>query len=78
MFNNFSVTKKLNLSLFAMYRGEEEGIQFTRKPMYFVNTGLRYTFLPNATVSFNYNDIFNTMRFEFEATDPRPATRRLA
>ena len=28
-FNNFKVSKKLSFSLFAMYRGEEEGIQFT-------------------------------------------------
>ena len=73
MFNNFRVTKDLSLSLFAMYRGEEVGIQFTRKPMYFVNTGLRYNFLPNATVSFNYSDIFNTMKFEFEGSTPYPS-----
>ena len=76
MFNNFKVTKNLNLSVFAMYRGEEKGIQFTRKPMYFVNTGLRYTFLEDkrATFSFNYSDIFDTMRFEFEGSTPYPST----
>ena len=44
--------------------------------MYFVNTGLRYTFLEDnrATISFNYNDIFNTMRFEFETDTPYPST----
>lgn len=76
MFNNFKATKNLSLSLFAMYRGEEQGVQFLRKPMYFVNTGLRYTFLEDnrATISFNYNDIFNTMRFEFETDTPYPST----
>ncbi|WP_104734411.1 outer membrane beta-barrel family protein [Hanstruepera ponticola] len=75
VFNNFKLVKNLDLSLFALYRGEEEGIQFTRKPMYFVNTGIRYSFLEDnrATVSFNYNDIFNTMAFEFEGENPVPS-----
>ena len=75
MFNNFRATKKLSFSVFGMYRGEEKGVQFTRKPMYFVNTGLRYSFLEGnrATFSFNYNDIFNTMRFEFEGDTPFPS-----
>jgi len=74
MFNNFKATKKLNLSIFTMYRGEEEGLQFTRKPMFMVNTGLRYSFLEDdrATFSFNYSDIFNTMKFEFEGDRPTP------
>ena len=76
MFNNFKATKNLSLSLFAMYRGEEQGVQFLRKPMYFVNTGVRYTFMKDnrATISFNYNDIFNTMRFEFETDTPYPSS----
>ncbi|MCK8479651.1 TonB-dependent receptor domain-containing protein [Psychroserpens algicola] len=74
LFNNFKVTKKLNLSLFSMYRGEEKGLQFTRKPMFLVNTGLRYTFLEDGrgSFSFNYSDIFNTMKFEFEGDRPYP------
>ena len=76
MFNNFKATKNLSLSLFAMYRGEEQGVQFLRKPMYFVNTGIRYSFMENnrATLSINYNDIFNTMRFEFDTDTPYPST----
>lgn len=73
MSNNFTVTKKLTLSAFGMYRGEQQGLQFLAKPMYFVNTGLRYTFLDDAaTFSFNYNDIFNTMKFRFEGDRPYP------
>ncbi|WP_136480541.1 outer membrane beta-barrel family protein [Cognatitamlana onchidii] len=74
LFNNFKASKKLSFSVFGMYRGEEKGIQFTRKPMYMVNTGMRYNFLPNdkGTISFNYNDIFNTMQFEFETDTPFP------
>lgn len=76
LFNNFKATKKLSFSLFTMYRGEEKGIQFTRKPMVMVNTGMRYSFLENnrATFSFNYSDIFNSMKFEFEGRTPFPST----
>lgn len=71
MSNNFKATKKLTLSLFGMYRSEREGLQFTNKHMYFVNTGLRYSLLDDAaTFSFNYNDIFNTMKAGFEANAP--------
>ncbi|TWO34427.1 TonB-dependent receptor [Seonamhaeicola sediminis] len=75
VFNNFNASKKLSFSLFAMYRGEEKGIQFTRKPMVMLNTGMRYSFLENnrATFSFNYSDIFNSMKFEFEGVSPFPS-----
>ncbi|GAB1856314.1 outer membrane beta-barrel family protein [Flavobacteriaceae bacterium MHTCC 0001] len=75
LFNNFMASKKLSFSLFTMYRGEEKGLQFTRKPMFMVNTGMRYSFLDEqrATFSFNYSDIFNTMMFEFESRTPFPA-----
>ncbi|HNQ26700.1 MAG TPA: TonB-dependent receptor [Aquaticitalea sp.] len=75
-FSNFSATKRLNLSVFTMYRGEEKGLQVTRKPMFMVNTGLRYSFMEDqrATFSFNYSDIFNTMKFEFEGDRPTPQT----
>ncbi|SHI60561.1 outer membrane beta-barrel family protein [Algibacter luteus] len=74
-FNNFKVSKKLSFSLFTMYRGEEKGIQFTRLPMFMVNTGMRYSFLEDdrATFSFNYSDILNTMKFEFEGDTPYPS-----
>lgn len=72
IFNNFRATKQLNLSLFAMYRGKEKSVQLNREPMFFVNTGLRYSFLEDnrATFSFNYNDIFNTMKFKFDGDTP--------
>ncbi|MEW4925664.1 outer membrane beta-barrel family protein [Algibacter sp. 2305UL17-15] len=74
LFNNFKASKSLSFSLFTMYRGEQKGIQFTRKPMFMVNTGMRYSFLEDqrATFSFNYSDIFNTMKFEFEGDSPFP------
>ena len=74
LFNNFKVTKRLNFSVFTMYRGKEKGLQFTSKPMFMVNTGLRYSFLEDnrATFSFNYSDILNTMKSEFEGDRPYP------
>ncbi|MEL4308216.1 TonB-dependent receptor domain-containing protein [Joostella sp. CR20] len=69
--NNFTVTKKLSLSLFGFYRGENKGIQMNAKPMYFVNTGARYSFAQGkGTFSLNFNDIFNTMQFSFDGDRP--------
>ncbi|WP_420572411.1 outer membrane beta-barrel protein [Kordia sp.] len=71
MFNNFRVTKKLNLSAFGFYRGSVQGLQFEMKPMYFVNIGARYSFAQgNGTLSVNYNDIFNTQEFGFDGNRP--------
>ncbi|EDP95452.1 TonB-dependent receptor domain protein [Kordia algicida OT-1] len=71
MFNNFKVSKKLNLSAFGFYRGSVQGLQFEMKPMYFVNIGARYSFAQgNGTLSVNYNDIFNTMEFGFDGQRP--------
>src|SRR5690554_8384 len=68
---NIKASKHLSFSVFGMYRGEDEGLQVTRKPMIMVNTGLRYTFLDDkATFSFGYNDIFNTMKFAFDGYRP--------
>ncbi len=71
IFNNFSVNKNLAFTAFGFYRGKNKSIQFDVKPMYFVNLGMRYTFLDNkATFSFNYNDVFNTMKFAGDAYRP--------
>lgn len=71
MNNSFTVTKKLTLQAFGFYRGKNRNIQFNVKPMYFVNLGARYSFAEGkGTLSFNYNDIFNTMRFAFEGDRP--------
>lgn len=71
MSNNFQLTEKLTLSAFGMYRGLNKGLQFTGKPMFMVNTGLRYELWDGAgTVSVNYNDIFNTMNARFTGNYP--------
>jgi len=71
MSNSFTVTKKLTLQAFGMYRGKNKGVQFIREPMYFVNIGARHSFAQGkGSVSLNYNDIFNTMRFAFDGERP--------
>jgi iron complex outermembrane receptor protein len=71
MNNSFKVNKKLTFQLFGFYRGENKNIQFLVKPMYFVNTGARYSFAQGkGTFSLNFNDVFNTMRFAFIAENP--------
>ena len=71
MNNSFTVTKALTLQAFGFYRGRNKSIQFNADPMYFVNLGARYSFAQGkGTLSLNYNDIFNTMRFAFEGDYP--------
>lgn len=71
MNNSFKVNKALTLQLFGFYRGKNQNIQFNVKPMYFVNTGARYSFAQGkGTFSLNFNDVFNTMRFAFDSTNP--------
>lgn len=71
MNNSFTVTKKLTLQLFGFYRGQNRTIQFNAKPMYFINTGARYSFAKGkGTFSLNFNDVFNTMRFAFNGDRP--------
>ena len=71
MNNSFKATKKLTFQLFGFYRGQNQNIQFIVKPMYFINTGARYSFAQGkGTFSINFNDVFNTMRFAFDADNP--------
>jgi len=72
IFNNFSLSKSVAITAFGFYRGRNKSIQFDVDPMYFVNLGIRYSFLENdaATLSFNYNDVFNTMKFSADAHRP--------
>lgn len=71
MNNSFSATKKLTFQLFGFYRGPNKTIQFKVKPMYSLNTGARYSFAQGkGTLSLNFTDVFNTMRFAFDATNP--------
>ncbi|WP_442266031.1 TonB-dependent receptor domain-containing protein [Tenacibaculum sp. ZS6-P6] len=69
--NSFTVSKKLRLQLFAMYRGAQEDIQWKVDPMKMVNLGANYTvFKGQGNITFRVNDIFNTMRFQFQSSNP--------
>ncbi len=69
--NSFTLSKKLRLQLFAMYRGGRENIQRRRDPMSMVNLGANYSILKNkGNITFRINDIFNTMHFQFSSFNP--------
>lgn len=72
VFNNFKVTKKLSLSAFAMYRGKDTGLNFEMEPMYFINLGMRYSFLQEnrATFSLNFNNVFDTQEINILSERP--------
>ncbi len=69
--NSFTLSKRLRLQLFAMYRGAQEDIQWKTDPMKMVNLGANYTvFKGKGNVTFRVNDIFNTMQFQFQSSNP--------
>ncbi|WP_248723533.1 TonB-dependent receptor domain-containing protein [Seonamhaeicola sp. ML3] len=71
VFNNFSVSKKLTFTAFGMYRGKNTGLNFEVDPMYFVNLGMRYSFLDNkATLGLSFNDVLNTQRIAILSERP--------
>lgn len=73
VFNSFKVNEKITLTAFGFYRGQNKTLQFDINPMYFVNVGSRYSFASNkGTLSLNFNDVFNTMKFGFEGAKPFP------
>lgn len=72
VFNNFNASKKLTFTAFAMYRGKNTGLNFEMDPMYFVNLGVRYSFLENnkATFSLNFNDVLDTQKIQIISERP--------
>ena len=71
LINNFKATKDLTFTAFIFYRGGNRNLQFEIEPIFFTNIGARYTFLNRKmTASLNYNDIFNTMKFQFDGQRP--------
>lgn len=69
--NSFSVSEKITLQLFGYYRGPNKDLQFENEDVFFANFGGRYSFLnKKATLSLNFNDIFGTQEYKFNATRP--------
>ena len=69
----FKVTKQLRFQLFGMYVGTQKTIQFDIDEIYFLNAGVRYSFLKDkASLSVNFNDIFNTNEQNITTDRPIP------
>ncbi len=68
---NFNATENLTFQLFGMYRSPSQMLQFEAEEMCFINAGARYNlFNDKATLSLNFNDIFDTQRFTFHTDLP--------
>ena len=73
--HTFKLTKKLRFQLFGMYVGPQKTLQFDIEEFYFVNAGARYSFLKDkASLSINFNDIFNTNEQHITTDRPVPQT----
>ncbi|MGL2987718.1 TonB-dependent receptor domain-containing protein [Flavobacterium sp. RSSA_27] len=71
--SNFKANKRLSFLLFGFYRGSVDGLQNNSKEMYKIDSGARYTLLDNKmNISVRFNDMFNTMRYAFDAAYPFP------
>lgn len=71
--SNFKATKSLRFLLFGFYRSGVDGVQFNGKEMYKIDAGGRYSFLKDkATLSFRFNDVFDTMKAGFDGQNPYP------
>lgn len=69
--NSFKASKRLNLQLFAMYRGAQRDIQWDVASMWMLNAGGSLTVLKGkGTVNFRVNDIFRGMFFNFDSENP--------
>jgi len=75
MNSNFKVNSRLSFLLFGFYRSAVDGIQNNSKDMYKIDSGARYTLLDSKlSLSLRFNDMFKTMRYAFDATNPYPQT----
>ena len=69
--NSFRVSNSIRLQLSGMYRGAQKDIQWNVKSMKMINLGANLSVLENkGNVTFRVNDIFNSMKFKFDSTNP--------
>lgn len=65
---SFKATKNLTFQLFTFFSGKQKILQYELKNNFYMNAGARYNFAKRrGTLSLNFNDIFKTQRFAFEA-----------
>ncbi|SHF49832.1 Outer membrane receptor for ferrienterochelin and colicins [Salegentibacter echinorum] len=75
--HSFKTTDKLTFQVFGFYRSASKQLQVDMDPMYFVNLGARYSLLNDkATISLNFNDVFDTQEFSFTNGRPLPQEGR--
>lgn len=73
--NTFKANKNLRFQLTGMYRGEDLGLQFLRKPMWRVDLGSSLTVLKGSgTITARVTDLFDSMHYAFDATKPKVQT----
>jgi outer membrane receptor protein involved in Fe transport len=73
--NTFKANKNLRFQLTGMYRGEDLGLQFLRKPMWKIDLGSSLTVLKGSgTITARVSDVFDTMNFSFDSTNPKIQT----
>jgi outer membrane receptor protein involved in Fe transport len=71
--SNWRVNQRLSFLLFGFYRGGVNGVQAESLEMYKIDSGARYSLLDNnMSISVRFNDMFNTMRYRFDASNPFP------
>lgn len=71
--SNWRVNNRLSFLLFGFYRGPVNNVQNESLEMYKVDSGARYSLLDNKmSISVRFNDMFNTMRYRFDAENPFP------
>ena len=71
LYNNFKVSEKITLTAFGFYQGRNSNLQYDVKPQYYLNIGSRVSFAKGkGSISLNYNDVFNTMKFRFKGAKP--------
>ncbi len=73
--NTFKASKNLRFQLTGMYRGEDLGLQFLRKPMWRIDAGSSLTILKGSgTITARVSDLFDSMHFAFDSTKPKVQT----
>jgi len=68
MSHSFKLLDNVVFQLFSAYSGPQKVLQYELKDNFYLNTGLRYNFAKGrGSVNVNFNDVFKTRRFAFEA-----------
>lgn len=71
--SNFKINSRLSFLMFGFYRSPVNGIQNNVEEQYRLDSGARYTLLDNKlSLSVRFNDMFNTMKYAFDAEHPFP------